>query len=135
MSRSGLAVGIAGVSLVALAAGLAGQAWLLGWSAAVLVALLSVLGLCAPGKPSRATLAFLVAFAAVFCGLLALAFRLHDASGPLVLIGGFPAGTAVLVYGITPLGVCLGILYARVFDLQILPRDRSRAFLKRFSGR
>ena len=132
MNRSPLAVLAAIVSLVALVAGLAGQAALLGMAAAVLIAILCALGLRAARRPSRRTYAYLAAFAAIFCSLLALGFLLHSPEGPLVTFGGFPAGTAILVYGITPLGVTMGLVYGLVFDSEILPRDKQREFLDRF---
>lgn len=135
MSNSALAVLVASVSLAGLLFGMGGQAILLGMSTVVLIVLLSAIGLRAPDRPVRRALAVLIAWGAVFCLLLALGQYLHVPEGPLVLIGGFPAGTAMLVYGITPLGITLGLLYGFFFDGLVLPADRQRAFLDRFTGK
>lgn len=133
MNNSPLAILAAVVSLVALLGGLAGQALVLGMGGVVLIAVLCVLALRSSGGPSGRTCAYLAAFATIFCGLLALGFRLHDPSGPLVTIGGFPAGTAMLLYGITPVGITMGIAYGLIFDSEILPEDKQRKFLNRFA--
>ncbi len=133
VNNSPLAVLAAAVSLVALLAGLAGRAALLGMAAVVLIAVLCALALRSAGQPSRRTYAYLAGFATVFCSLLALGFFLHDPSGPLVTIGGFPAGTAMLLYGITPLGVTLGLVYGLIFDTEILSKHKQREFLDRFA--
>ena len=106
---------------------------MLGMCAVVLIVVLCAIALRVPGRPSRPVYAYLGAFATAFCGLLALGFHLHDPSGQLLTIGGFPAGTAMLVYGITPLGITMGILYGVVFDREILPEDKQREFLDRFA--
>lgn len=121
----------AAASLAALLAGLAGKAAAFGLAAVALIVLLAGLGLRAPGAPSRATLAILLAFGVLFGGLLVLAFLLHDPDSPLALIGGFPAGTAMLVYGIGPLGLALGVLYGLAFDREILREGNQRRFLER----
>ena len=133
VNNSPLAVLAAVVSLAALLAGLAGHAALLGTAGVVLISVLCALALRSEGRPSRRTYAYLASFAAIFCGLLVLGFHLHDPSGPLVKIGGFPAGTAILLYGIAPLGVTMGIVYGLVFDHEILPKDKLRQFLDRFA--
>ena len=133
MNNSPLAVLAAVVCLAALLAGLAGHAALLGMAGVVLISVLCALALRSEGRPSRRTYAYLAAFTAIFCSLLALGFHLHDPSGPLVKIGGFPAGTAILLYGITPLGVTMGIAYGLVFDSEILPEGKLRKFLDRFA--
>ena len=133
MKNSPLAILAALVSLTALLAGLAGQAAILGMAGVTLIAVLCAMALRAGGRPSRRTFAYLAAFAATFCGLLALGFHLHDPHGPLRTIGGFPAGTAMLVYGITPLGVTMGIVYGLIFDREILPRDKQHEFVERFA--
>ena len=124
----------AAFSVAALVAGLSGQALLVGISAVVLIVVLSAMGLRAPGRPSWHVFAVLVAWGAIFCGLLALGFRLHDPAGPLATIGGFPLGTAMLVYGTTPLGITMGVLYGLAFDRDILPLDKQREFLDRFAS-
>lgn len=132
LNNAPLAVASAIVSILALGAGLSGRAGLLGMSGVALIVLLAAMGLRAPGRPSWLALGTLGAWGVVFCSLLALGYRLHDPAGPLVTIGGFPAGTAMLVYGTTPLGLVLGVLYAVAFDRHILPLDKQRDFLRRF---
>ena len=124
----------AALSLAALIAGLSGQAALVGMFAVALIVVLAAMGLRAPGRPRWSVLAVLVAWGAIFCGLLALGFRLHDPSAPLATLGGFPLGTAMLVYGTTPLGITMGVLYGLAFERDILPRDKQRAFLDRFAS-
>ncbi len=131
MNSTPLAKLVGLVSAVALLAGLTGHAGVLGMAAVALIALLAVLGLRAPGGPSRRTLAAVAVFGMLFCSLLALGFLLHDPDGQLVTIGGLPAGTAMLVYGIAPLGISLGVLYGLVFDREILPREKLLDFLER----
>ena len=133
MNNSPLAAVGAVICLIALAGGFSGNAALLGMASVALIVVLCLLGLRAPGRPSRLTLAALLAFGVGFCCLLALQFHLHDPSGPLKTIGGFPAGTAMLVYGIAPLGLMLGVLYGLVFDREVLPLAKQREFIERFS--
>ena len=134
MNNSPLAALCAAVCVAALVAGLAGQAALLGMSAVALIVVLAAMGLRAPGRPSRRVFAVLVTWGALFCGLLALGFRLHDPTGALAMIGGFPVGTAMLVYGTTPLGITMGVLYGLTFDREILPLEKQREFLDRFAS-
>lgn len=133
MNNTPVALGLAVASLAALAAGMAGQALALGILAVALIVLLCMVGLQAPRRTSRLTVLTLVAYGAAFCALLAFSFHLHDSTGPLTTIGGFPAGTAMLIYGIAPLGVTLGVLYGLTFDREILPLEKQQEFLKRFS--
>ena len=135
MTSTRLAILAAATSLVALAAGLAGRPAVLGMAAVVLTVLLCAQAFFNSERPPRAVYAFLAAFATVFCGLLALAFHLHDPDGPLATFGGFPVGTAVLLFGITPVGVTMGVMYGIVFGRDVLPERKLRAFLDRFAGR
>lgn len=131
MNNTPLANSVAVVSAAALVAGLTGYANVLGMATVVLIALLAVLGLRAPGGPTLRTLSAIVLFGTLFCGLLALGFLLHDPDGKLATIGGFPAGTAMLVYGIAPLGIAFGFLFGLIFDREILPREKHHDFLAR----
>ena len=135
MRNSWLAAVAGSVCVVALLAGLGGNALALGICAVVLIALLCTISLRSAGRPSRRTLAVLAIYATAFSCFLAMAFRLHDPGGPLVTFWGFPVGTAMLVYGITPLGFTLGALYGLVFDSDILPEEKQREFLERYAGR
>jgi hypothetical protein len=58
---------------------------------------------------------------AVFSALLAGMVWLDDPEGQLRLIGGLPAATALLVYGIWPAGLLAGLLYVLAFDRWVLP--------------
>ena len=68
----------------------------------------------------------------VYVVLLAAIASRDNPQGPLELILGFPVATAVLVYGIWPVGAIIGITYAITFDRTVLPPDRLEEFLCRF---
>ena len=133
MNNTPVVLGGAAASLAAVAAGLAGYALAMGILAVVVIVLLCAIGLRTPRRTSKLTVLALIAYGAAFCSLLAFSSRLHDPAGPLTTIGGFPAGTAMLIYGIAPLGITLGVLYGLTFDSEILPLEKQREFLKRFS--
>ena len=135
MNNTALAVLCAIGSLVTLAAGLTGHAQAFGFGSVALIVLLAFLGLRAPGRPGRRVYAYLIAFGATFIGLLALAFHLHDPAGPLRTFGGFPVGTAVLVYGISLIGLTTGVVYGLIFDRKVLPIKKQREFLERFASK
>jgi hypothetical protein len=54
-------------------------------------------------------------------------------AGDLALLLGLPQATALLVYGVWPLGFIVGALYYARFSRSILPVDRLEEFLRRFS--
>lgn len=132
MSTTRLAILAAIGSLAGLAAGLAGSGALVGIAGVALIVLLAALAMRAPGHPSPLVASALVAWGIAYCALIALSYALHDPAGPLVTIGGFPAATAMLVYGTVPVGIALGVLYGLAFDREILPADRQREFLARY---
>ncbi len=132
MSNTLLAVLTAIGALAGLAAGLASSGLLVGVAAVLIIVLLAILGARAPGRTSPFVISTLVAWGIAFIVLIALSYRLHDPSGPLVTIGGFPAATAMLVYGTVPVGIAMGVLYGLAFDRHILPTDRQRELLARF---
>ena len=68
----------------------------------------------------------------VYVVLLAVIASLDAPQGPPNLILGFPVATAVLVYGIWPVGTIIGITYAITFERTVLPPDRLEKFLRRF---
>jgi hypothetical protein len=121
------------VTVAALASGLSGHAMLLGFCAIALMSLLATLGLGA--HSSALTKAVVVFYGVLFCFLIYLSFALHAPDQPLVTFGGFPPGTAVLIYAIGPLGMILGALYALSFDSEVLPRERYQQFVDRFGTR
>lgn len=135
MTSTKLAV-LAGVAcLCALGSGLSGWAGALGIATVALLVLLCWLGLAGSGRPSIVSLAMLAVFGAGLCAVIVMAYRLHDPSGHLTTVGGLPAGTAMLVYGLPLAGSSAGILYGLRFDREILPEASQRQFLKRFGKR
>ena len=135
MSNTKLACLAAALSLGILGAGLAGHAGALGIASIALIVSLWNLGLRTPGRTSPKTVAISVAIGAALCSVLLLAYRLHNPAGPLRTIGGLPAGTAMLVYGLPAAGSLVGVLYGLTFDREILPLAAQRRFLARFGRR
>lgn len=133
MKSPRLPLAIAAISALALAAGLAGNALGLGLLAVALLVALCLLGLGSPGRPSAWTVAALLAFGGAFCALLLMANRLHRPSEPLETLGGIPPGTAMLLFGIAPLGLVLGMVYGLTFGREVLPEPRLKRFLARHS--
>ena len=133
LNNTPVAVTCAGVCAVGLLAGLAGQAMILGIAAVALIVTLAVLGLHTPGRTSWRTYGVLAAWGAAYCAVLLLCARLHQPAEPLATIGGFAAGTAILVYGATPLGLVIGVLYGLSFDREVLPLQKQEEFLRRFA--
>ena len=131
VKASGLPLTLAAVSVAALVAGLSGHALALGVCAVALLVGLCLLGLRSPGQPSARTVSALLAFAFAFCALLVLAGRLHKPSEPVQTLGGIPPGTAMLLYGIAPLGLTIGLIYGATFSSEVLPDQRLRDFLSR----
>lgn len=106
------------------------NAWLaFGIAAAALL----VLGLVLGFGGLRAALIVLFAGYVVLLGGMAWL-----ADTPAIVLG-FPAPTALLVYGIWPMPLMAGLLYALVFRTSVLPEEKLRKFLgehgRRGSGR
>ncbi len=135
MTSTQLAVSVGIACLLALASGLSGWAGALGIATVALLVLLCWLGLAGRGRPSMVSLAMLAVFGAGLCAVVVMAYRLHEPDGPLTTIGGLPAGTAMLVYGLPLAGSVAGVLYGLRFDREILPEASQRQFLKRFGKR
>jgi len=57
----------------------------------------------------------------------------HNPQGSLRLVLGFPAATALFIYGIWPFGVVASILYAVVFDRFVLSKDKLEKVLAELS--
>ena len=131
MKASGLPLAIAVLCVIGLVAGLSGHALGLGFCAVGLLVALCLLGLSSPGQPSARTVVALLVFGCAFCALLALAYRLHTPLETLQTLGGIPPGTAMLLYGIAPLGLVVGLIYGLTFSTEVLPVDRQREFLAR----
>lgn len=122
-STDRLLAAIAGVCTLAVAAALA-KLWLwFGIFAWLLLALELLLGF---GNARRSLLVrtfallLFVGYTAALVGMNLL----HDPSGGSGVILGFPAGTALLIYGIWPLGVATTILVTVLFDSHILTEER-----------
>ena len=108
---------------------------LLTFGAVTMPTLLAAFGLWSRERTSLRTCVWLGAFWGAFLCLLALGFYWHKPDEPLVLIGGFPAGMTILVYGMPPLGISFGLLYGVAFDAEVLPVAKQRDFMARFAGR
>lgn len=68
----------------------------------------------------------------VYAVLLTVMAALDDPQGPPNLILGFPAATALLVYGVWPAAAAIGIVYGLTFERTVLPPERLDDFLRRF---
>ena len=77
-------------------------------------------------------LAAIIGIFLVYSALLLLLAGLDNPGGEPRLILGFPAATAVLVFGIWPIGVMAGLLYGLVFQRSVLPEKKLRAFIRKF---
>jgi hypothetical protein len=120
-----LVAAIFAAALVALACAL-GNAW---WGFGVATFALLVLGL-ALGF-GRLPLSLWLLFAAYV--LLLGGMNWLSASRELIL--GFPAPTALLVYGIWPLPLAAGLFYGLVFRASVLPEDKLEGFLREHGKR
>jgi hypothetical protein len=58
--------------------------------------------------------------------------RTYQPKEEVSLFLGLPAPTALLIYGIWPCGVLLGVLYAVEFHRAVLPEDKLQKFLAEF---
>ncbi len=75
-------------------------------------------------------LALLVSYAWLLWGIASFEPR-----GPLRLAGGVPAATALLIYGIWPMPLLAGLLYALIFRSSVLPDDKLENFLAKYGRR
>ena len=76
-------------------------------------------------------LASIVGIFLAYSALLLLLARL-DSTEELRLILGFPAATAILVFGIWPIGAVAGLLYGLVFERSVLPEEKLQEFIRKF---
>jgi len=93
---------------------------------------LLVLGLALGYGGARNSLAIRLSLAALFAAyalLLAGLIWVDRAGGGPRLVMGFPLGTALLVYGIWPLPLVAGLLYALLFRSSVLPEEKLQKFL------
>ncbi len=106
--------------------------WLLfGVAACVLMALGLAVGF-GPRLTRKPIPAMILGFLVVYIALLAAIAALDDPEGPANLVLGFPAATAVLVYGVWPAASGIGIVYALTFNRTVLPSDCLDDFMRRF---
>lgn len=75
------------------------------------------------------------ATAAALSAVVLAIFVLDDPGGEGAQWFGLPRATALLVYVVWPLGLVPGGLYVWRFRRGVLPEDRLRTFLSRYSGR
>jgi len=85
------------------------------------------------GRGTKILLGSLCALLACYLALLGWIVVADQPAGGLVLLLGLPQATALLVYGLWPLGFFVGALYYVRFSRSILPADRLEEFLRRFS--
>lgn len=121
------------LSLASLICALTNQILLFSLSTGAFAVLSFVL---AYGRESRrpAILAGLCIFFALYLGLMIGINRTFDPAGSLELLGGLPVPTALLIYGIWPLGIVTGVLYFMVFRKSILTNSKLEKFLREFGG-
>ncbi len=128
-NRAALAIGC--LSLLGLLCSLLDYWLLFGFvSLALLVSALAVgFGRAGPRKPILYTL---VAVFLIYSALLAAIAWTYQGEGEPALFLGFPVSTALLVYGIWPLGFIPGILYLLIFETSVLRRERLEKFMAEF---
>jgi hypothetical protein len=92
--------------------------------------------LLAYGREARrpAILAGLALFFVLYLALMIGINVTFDPTGGLDLLGGLPVPTALLIYGIWPLGIVTGVLYFLVFRKSILSDSKLEKFLRDFGG-
>jgi hypothetical protein len=103
------------------------------WFGAVMFVLMLLLLRAGHGRGAKALLGGLGALLACYLGLLGWIVVADQPAGHLALLLGLPQATALLVYGVWPLGFLVGALYYARFSRSILPADRLEEFLRRFS--
>ena len=131
-SESKAVVGVFGlVGLAAIALAFLNQWLLFGILTWLMMALAMAIGF-GPEYRRAPILAAITGIFLAYSALLLLLARLDNASGEPRLILGFPAATAVLVFGIWPIGVMAGLLYGLVFHRSVLPQEKLRAFLRKY---
>ena len=105
--------------------------WL--WFGVAMFVLMMLLLRAGHGRGTKVLLGSLCALLACYLGLLGWIVVADQPAGDLVLLLGLPQATALLVYGLWPLGFLVGALYYARFSRSILPTDRLEEFLRRFS--
>ncbi len=125
-------VGVFGlVGLAAIALAFLNQWLLFGILTWLMMALAMAIGF-GPEYRRAPILAAIIGIFLAYSALLLLLAQLDNPSGELRLIMGFPVATAVLVFGIWPIGVMAGLLYGLVFHRSVLPEKKLQAFIRKF---
>ena len=128
-NRTALAIGL--LSLVGLLCSLLDYWLLFGFvSLALLVSALAV-GFGRHGR-RKPVLYTLVGVFFIYSALLAAIVWTYQSEGEPTLLLGFPVSTALLVYGIWPLGFIPGILYLLIFETSVLRREKLQDFMAKF---
>ncbi len=122
-----LAVTLGALAVVALGLALAGFNAAFGVASWAILTLLVTAGFGGFGAPKR-VLVWALGLFVLFSSLLLWIFALDAPQADLQLWWGLPRATAVLIYGIWPLGVLPGVLYAIEFSREVLPDEKLRAF-------
>lgn len=111
-----------------------------GWAGApvplgisLLAALALALAIGWRGALRRGVVLSIAGIFVVFAALMTAIALLEDPLGEPRLWLGLPASTAVLVYGVWPLGVLPSLLYAARFRGLVLPEEKLRRFLAQHS--
>jgi hypothetical protein len=103
------------------------------WFGAAMFVLMLLLLRAGYGRGTKVLLGSLCALLACYLALLVWIVVADQPAGDLVLMLALPQATALLVYGLWPLGFLVGALYYVRFSHSILPADRLEEFLRRFS--
>ena len=128
-NRTALAIGL--LSLVGLLCSLLDYWLLFGFvSLALLVSALAV-GFGRHGR-RKPVLYTLVGVFFIYSALLAAIVWTYQSEGEPTLLLGFPVSTALLVYGIWPLGFIPGIFYLLIFETSVLRREKLQDFMAKF---
>ena len=133
MQSDRLILAFLALSVASLACALSNQVVLFSLSTGVFAVLGFVL---AYGPESRrpAVVIGLSLFFTLYLALMIGIDRTFDPAGRLELFGGLPLPTALLIYGIWPLGILTGLLYFLVFRKAVLTDSKLEKFLREFGG-
>lgn len=133
MQNDRLILAFLALSSASLVCAFSNQVLLFGLSTGVFAVLGFVL---AYGREARrpAIVIGLGIFFALYLALMIGINRTFDPAAGLDLLGGLPLPTALLIYGIWPLGIVTGVLYFLVFRKSILSNPKLEKFLRDFGG-
>ena len=134
MQNDRLILAFLALSAASLVGAFTNQVLLFGLSTGAFAVLSLVL---AYGREARhpAIVIGLAIFFALYLALMIGINRTFDPTASLDLFGGLPLPTALLIYGLWPLGIVIGVLYFLVFRKSILSNPKLEKFLRDFGGR